>query len=330
MLERAFNRLWYGQSAARWWLAPLALLFAVISGVRRYGYRHGWFNAYRSTLPVLVVGNLSVGGNGKTPLVIWLAEQLRARGYSPAIVSRGYGASPPHTPFLVTADSDARQAGDEPLLLAKRTGCLVVIAPKRASAVQWLEANSTADIILTDDGLQHYALARDIEIVVVDGARRFGNGCLLPMGPLREPLTRLKRVQAVVCNGSAPGKGEYAMGLVPAPLRRVCDDALLTDEELARLQAPVDALAGIGYPPRFFQSLAAQGVQLDRTLACADHQAFVASDLLARFGDKPLIMTEKDAVKCRAFAPAHWWYQPVNAQIAPSLLDPILSRLPAR
>ncbi|MNT03070.1 Tetraacyldisaccharide 4'-kinase [compost metagenome] len=180
------------------------------------------------------------------------------------------------------------------------------------------------DIIITDDGLQHYALARDIELVVVDGARRFGNGCLLPMGPLREPMTRLKRVDAIICNGGTPAQGEYPMALVAAAPRRVCDDAPLE----APLAGPVDALAGIGHPPRFFATLTGLGYELAERVGYADHQAFDRDELLARFGARPLLMTEKDAVKCRAFAPPHWWYLPVSAELPASLLDTLLQRLP--
>ncbi|QJT22445.1 tetraacyldisaccharide 4'-kinase [Aeromonas media] len=317
------ERLWYGKSGWRWALAPLALLFALISGGRRFAYRRGWLSRYRASLPVIVVGNISVGGNGKTPVVVWLVEQLQARGWRPGVVSRGYGGKAPHYPYRLDATSTTTQAGDEPVLIARRCGCPVVVAPKRADAVRLLEQSGEVDIIITDDGLQHYALARDIELVVVDGARRFGNGCLLPMGPLREPMTRLKRVDAIICNGGTPAQGEYPMALVAAAPRRVCDDAPLE----APLAGPVDALAGIGHPPRFFATLTGLGYELVESAGYADHQAFDRDELLARFGERPLLMTEKDAVKCRAFAPAHWWYLPVNAELPASLLDTLLQRL---
>ncbi len=213
------ERLWYRKSGWRWLLAPFALLFAIISGTRRYAYRHRWLKGYCSSLPVIVVGNISVGGNGKTPVVVWLVEQLQARGYRPGVVSRGYGGKAPHYPYRLDAASTTAQAGDEPVLIARRCGCPVVVAPKRADAVRLLEQSGEVDIIITDDGLQHYALARDIELVVVDGARRFGNACLLPMGPLREPVTRLKRVDAIICNGGEPGKGSTPCNW--SPTRRV-------------------------------------------------------------------------------------------------------------
>ncbi len=316
-------RLWYGNSLWRWGLAPFALLFALISGVRRLGYRRGWFSAYRATLPVVVVGNLSVGGNGKTPVVVWLVEQLQARGWRPGVVSRGYGGKAPHYPYRLDESSTPAEAGDEPVLIARRCGCPVAVAPRRADAVRLLEQSGEVDIIVTDDGLQHYALARDIELVVVDGARRFGNGCLLPMGPLREPTTRLKRVDAIICNGGEPARGEYAMRLVPDTLRRVCDDAPLT----APLSGPVDALAGIGHPPRFFATLTALGYELVQSVGYGDHQAFDAAELLARFGQRPLLMTEKDAVKCRPFAPDNWLYLPVSAELPDALGEALLRTL---
>ncbi|MBV7438379.1 tetraacyldisaccharide 4'-kinase [Aeromonas sp. sif2416] len=317
------DRLWYGRSGWRWLLAPLALLFAIISGARRVAYRRGWLKSYRASLPVIVVGNLSVGGNGKTPVVVWLVEQLQARGWRPGVVSRGYGGKAPHYPYRLDAASTTIEAGDEPVLIARRCGCPVVVAPKRSDAVRLLEQSGEVDIIITDDGLQHYALARDIELVVVDGARRFGNGCLLPMGPLREPMTRLKRVDAIICNGGTPAQGEYPMALVAAAPRRVCDDAPLE----APLAGPVDALAGIGHPPRFFATLTGLGYELVQSAGYADHQAFDRDELLARFDRRPLLMTEKDAVKCRAFAPDSWWYLPVSAELPASLLDSLLHSL---
>ncbi|MGL5812579.1 MAG: tetraacyldisaccharide 4'-kinase [Aeromonas sp.] len=315
------ERLWYEKSGWRWLLAPFALLFALISGGRRYGYRRGWFKAYHASVPVIVVGNISVGGNGKTPVVVWLVEQLQARGFKPGVVSRGYGGKAPHYPYRLDAQSTTAEAGDEPVLIARRCGCPLVVAPKRADAVQLLEPD--VDIIITDDGLQHYALARDLELVVVDGVRRFGNGCLLPMGPLREPLTRLKRVDAIICNGGTPARGEYPMTLVADAPRRVRDDVLASEP----LPREIDAMAGIGHPPRFFATLTSLGYELEQSVGYADHQAFDSAELLARFSDRPLLMTEKDAVKCRGFAPDNWWYLPVSAELPTSLLDTLLASL---
>ncbi|EKP0307855.1 tetraacyldisaccharide 4'-kinase [Aeromonas veronii] len=318
--------IWYRNSPLRWGLLPLAALFALITKGRRACYRLGLCKGYRSSLPVIVVGNISVGGNGKTPVVVWLVEQLQARGYRPGVVSRGYGGKAPHYPYRLDETSTTAQAGDEPVLIARRCGCPVVVAPKRADAVRLLEQSGEVDIIITDDGLQHYALARDIELVVVDGARRFGNACLLPMGPLREPVTRLKRVDAIICNGGEPGKGEFPMQLVAGTPRRVRDDAPLA----APLSGPVDALAGIGHPPRFFATLAGLGYRLEQQVPYGDHHPFDRDELVSRFASKPLLMTEKDAVKCRAFALDNWWYLPVSAELPASLLDSMLPKLGAK
>ena len=317
------ERIWYGQSGWRWWLAPFALLFGLISGLRRLAYRRGWLQAYRASLPVAVVGNLSVGGNGKTPVVVWLVEQLQARGWRPGVVSRGYGGKAPGYPYRLDEASTTAEAGDEPVLIFNRCRCPVVVAPVRSEAVRLLEASGEVDIIITDDGVQHYALARDIELVVVDGVRRFGNRCLLPMGPLREPLSRLAGVDAVLCNGGEPGPGEYAMTLVAAAPRRVLDDAIAE----APIGPEVDALAGIGHPPRFFATLRELGYRLRQAQGYADHHPFDRDELIARFADRPLLMTEKDAVKCRAFAQPDWWYLPVSAELPQALLDTLLQSL---
>ncbi|MDO2948482.1 tetraacyldisaccharide 4'-kinase [Aeromonas simiae] len=315
--------LWYDKSPLRWGLLPLAGLFAAVSGARRAAYRLGWCQAYRSTLPVIVVGNLSVGGNGKTPVVIWLVESLRAHGFRPGVVSRGYGGKAAGYPLRLTGDTGTIEAGDEPVLIHRRCGCPVAVSPKRAEAVRLLEQSGEVDIIVTDDGLQHYGLSRDAEIVVVDGVRRFGNGCLLPMGPLREPLSRLASVDAIICNGGEPQPGEWAMRLVPDAPRRVLDDAPLTGP----LGPRVDALAGIGHPPRFFTTLRELGYDLVQAQGYPDHHGFDEAELVARFNERPLLMTEKDAVKCRAFARPNWWYIPVRADLPEGLLGTLMTSL---
>ncbi len=314
---------WFRPSPWRYLLWPLAALFGVVSRLRRRLYQQGLCQAYRSPLPVIVVGNLSVGGNGKTPVVIWLVERLQAAGYRPGVVSRGYGGQAARYPLLLTPTTTTTEAGDEPVLIARRTGCPVAVAPKRAEAVRCLEQQGV-DVILCDDGLQHYALARDLELVVMDGERRLGNGALLPMGPLREGPERLAAVTAVICNGGTPQPGELAMTLEPALPRRVLDDSLGLDAR------EVDALAGIGHPPRFFATLRQLGYRLVQAVPFADHQAFDAQVLRDQFGQRPLLMTEKDAVKCRDFALADWWYLPVAAQLPDALAHTILTFLKER
>ncbi|MFB6434721.1 MAG: tetraacyldisaccharide 4'-kinase [Candidatus Malihini olakiniferum] len=325
-------RIWSGESRLYWLLIPFSLIYGVITAAIRYSYRVGWRCSWRSPVPVVVVGNLTAGGNGKTPLVIWLVEALQSQGYQVGVVSRGYGGKAEHYPLVVDTSVFTTQAGDEPLLIYQNTGAPVAVSPSRRDAIEALIARQSLDVIVTDDGLQHYALARDIEIVVVDGERRFGNGWWLPAGPMREQVKRLRSVDAVVVNGGRFQSGEIAMHLqlgdaVNLLSGDTCPVALLTESV---------AMAGIGYPPRFFATLRAQGVNVVREVTFADHQTYVREAIQALTEDnhQPLLMTEKDAVKCRRFAQANWWYLPVDAQLSELgssiLLDKIKSLLPLR
>lgn len=319
------DRIWSGRSPLYWLLIPLSLLYGMISGFIRLSYRWGWRQAWRAPLPVAVVGNLTAGGNGKTPVVIWLVEQLQLRGYRVGVVSRGYGGKADRYPLVISPNVTTTQAGDEPVLIFQRTGVPVAVAPKRRQAVAALLAASPLDIVITDDGLQHYALARDYEVVVIDGVRRFGNGWWLPAGPMRERASRLASVDAVIVNGGDARAGEIAMQLS-------ADDAvnLATGERrpVAELP-PLVAMAGIGHPPRFFATLKQKGATVQHEVAFADHQSYSPAQLATLPGGEhqPLIMTEKDAVKCRAFAQKNWWYLPVTAELAAAPAEAILSRL---
>ncbi|AEY01607.1 tetraacyldisaccharide 4'-kinase [Oceanimonas sp. GK1] len=310
---------WYRGARWLWLLWPLSLLFGLISGLRRRLFRLGLKRAWRAPVPVIVVGNLTVGGNGKTPLVVWLVDWLRRQGYTPGVISRGYGGHSEHYPLVLNETTSATEAGDEPVLIYRRTGCPVVVGPKRAEAAARL-ASLGADIIISDDGLQHYALARDIELVVVDGKRRFGNGRLLPMGPLRERQWRLDSVAAVINNGGPCAPGEYLMTLAPGVLRPVSGEG-----EAPVPGSRVHALAGIGHPPRFFSTLTEQGFILERQLALGDHQAVTPAQL-AELTDAPLLVTEKDAVK---WPGGHndCWYLPVDARLPTEFEHLLLSRL---
>ncbi|WP_075181192.1 tetraacyldisaccharide 4'-kinase [Pantoea sp. 1.19] len=307
------ERLWSGRSPLYWLLLPLSLLYGAITGLIRLSYRLGWRKSWRAPVPVVVVGNLTAGGNGKTPVVIWLVEQLRARGLRVGVVSRGYGGRATRYPLLLSAESTPAEAGDEPVLIYQRTGAPVAVAPQRAEAVKALLAAQPLDVVITDDGLQHYALARDVEIVVVDGERRFGNGWWLPAGPMRERASRLASVDAVIVNGGTAGEGELPMRLQPGQLTRLQTTA---DGAQAPDFSQAIAMAGIGHPPRFFATLQGLGIRPLRTYAFADHQAYQPAALraLTPHGE-PLLMTEKDAVKCRGFAADNWWYLPVTAQL---------------
>lgn len=321
--ERKLQAIWYGSTAPTWGLRVLAMLYGALTALRRCLYRLHVLHAIRLPVPVIVVGNITTGGTGKTPLVIALIQELRARGFRPGVVSRGYGGSA-RVPQVVAADADPAQVGDEPAVIARATGALVAIGRDRAAAARLLLAAGGIDIIIADDGLQHYKLLRNVEICVIDGGRRFGNGRLLPAGPLREPLVRLESVDLRVCNGGTAQPGEY-------PMRLIGDVALaLAHPECQRplhdfAGQRVHAVAAIGNPARFFAQLRAAGIQTIEH-AFADHHAFAASDL--EFDDDlTLLMTEKDAVKCRAFAGAQHWYVPVRAELAPAFFDAVAVRL---
>jgi tetraacyldisaccharide 4'-kinase len=300
--------MWYGGGAPAWWLIPGSLVYGAAAATRRILYRRRILSPIRMHHPVLVVGNLSVGGTGKTPLVCWLVERLSEAGLRPGVVSRGYGGSSRHE-RLVGAGDDAAEVGDEPLLIARRTAVPVAIGRDRAAAARLLEGAGCRTIV-SDDGLQHYALERDCEIVVLDGERRLGNGWLLPAGPLREAAPRLTEADAVVVNGGPPPpdgafrmrlEGSEAIALAGGERRRLAEFAGQT----------VHAVAGIGHPERFFRLLRAQGIDVVEH-ARDDHSRLAAADI--GFGDgRPVLMTEKDAVKCATMADRRHWYVPVDA-----------------
>ncbi|MBC8951755.1 tetraacyldisaccharide 4'-kinase [Xenorhabdus sp. PB62.4] len=304
------EKIWSGRSWLYIALLPLSALYGLVSGLRRLSYKMGLRRSWKAPVPVIVVGNLTAGGNGKTPVVIWLVEQLQQKGYRVGVVSRGYGGKSEHYPLLVTDEVTTAQAGDEPVLIRRRTGVPVAVAPKRADAIEALLAHAPIDIVVTDDGLQHYALQRDYEIVVIDGVRRFGNGCWLPAGPMRELAGRLNTVNAIIVNGGTAQAGE-----LPMTLKGELAVNLLTGEMRNVTDIPnAIAMAGIGHPPRFFATLQQLGASLQETHAFADHQSYEKSQLLALANsDQNLLMTEKDAVKCFQFAQPNWWYLPVNA-----------------
>lgn len=305
-------------------LLPLHGLFVLISFLRKWLYKIGLLNVYRAPVPVLVVGNISVGGTGKTPvtqaLVTWLAQQ----GYRPAIISRGYGGQGPY-PQLVTSQSDPREIGDEPRLLAQRTAVPVAVSPNRQQAIELLlNANPDVNLIISDDGLQHYRLARDFELVVVDGYRGHGNGWRLPIGPLREPLARLQQADMVVQNGGQAELFGWRFELKPGTWRRVRDNT-----EVVLGQGPFSAIAGIGHPQRFFDTLNALSIRVEQQVAFADHHAYTASELSQFDSTQGLLMTEKDAAKCQGFAPLNWYYLPVTAQFETAFWQELNTRIQA-
>ena len=334
---RSIERMWYSQEAPLW-LVPLSLLYGLVMTVRGLFYRLGLRHRIRVGAPVVVIGNLTVGGTGKTPLVAWLSSHLAACGLRVAIVSRGYGGKARGV-TRVTVHSRASEVGDEPLLLARRAAATVFIGKDRVKAAE-AAVKDGADVVVCDDGLQHLALVRQCEIVVIDGQRGFGNGCVLPRGPLRESPRRLRSVNAVVLNGAITAPGfqlprfvtgtRFDMQMRPGDARPVAGSGALRSLSSFR-GAGVHAVAAIGNPQRFFDMLRNAGLTVYEH-PFPDHHPFRSGDL--NFGDSlPVLMTEKDAVKCAAFADERCWYVPVTAEFAESeaaaLIDLVLARIKA-
>lgn len=327
-LSSRLLQAWYQGHPLLILLRPLEALYRLVVKRRRAAFLAGAGTIYRAPVPVIVVGNITLGGTGKTPLILWLIEHCRRCGLRVGVVSRGYGASPPSFPWRVQADQSAAVCGDEPLLIVKRCGVALVIDPDRAAAVRELLKQESLDLILCDDGLQHYRLARDLELVLIDAGRGLGNRRCLPAGPLREPAERLQSVDALLYNGNLRDSVDgYGFCLQPTALVN-----LRSGESSGLAHFPpgqaLHALAGIGNPQRFFSTLK----QLNWAPiehAFADHARYTAADL--HFEPLlPLVMTEKDAVKCQTFAAPDWWYLAVDAQPSPAFVywfDQQLKRL---
>lgn len=304
-------RAWYAGHPLLSLLRPLECLYRRVVAGKRARFVAGQGDIYRAPVPIVVVGNITVGGTGKTPLILWLIEHCQRHGLRVGVVSRGYGARPAHLPWRVTAEQRAAQAGDEPLLIVQRSGVPLMIDPDRSRAVKALLASESLDLILSDDGLQHYRLARDLELVLIDNARGLGNGRCLPAGPLREPAERLNSVDAVLYNGAMTDSASgFSFALQPTALINLRSGERQSLDYFAPQQA-LHAVAGIGNPQRFFTTL--------ETLhwrpiahAFADHAPYSA-EVLNFTPPLPLVMTEKDAVKCRDFAASNWWYLAVDA-----------------
>lgn len=331
-MARFDTHLWRGKHPLALLLLPLSWFYLALVLCRKLLYSKGLLPTRRVGAPVIVVGNLTVGGAGKTPLVIWLAQWLKARSHRPGVLSRGYGgALAPGTARRVETGDDPALVGDEPALLARRAGCPVSVCSSRVKAAETLLRGGECDILLCDDGLQHTALARDLEIVVIDGERGFGNGFFLPAGPLREPLSRLNAVDLVVVNAGARGQKQaeerfpglsapasprrFIMERVPLPACSLRDGR---ERALADFRGEkVHAVAGISHPERFFSMLEDCGIALERH-AFPDHHSFRPADLAFAGGDGPptLLMTEKDAVKCKSFRLENAWQVPVEARLS--------------
>lgn len=327
-LEQRLLRAWYGKAAWLLLLRPLSALYRLVAVRRRQAYLSGDRSQWQPPVPLIVVGNITVGGTGKTPMVLWLIEFLRAQGYRVGVISRGYGAKPPHFPWTVSATDDPAVCGDEPSLLVRRCGVPLVIDPDRPAAAEHLLRTADVDLIISDDGLQHYALGRTVELVMLDHERGLGNARCLPEGPLREPAERLDSVDLVVRNGAAGDslKG-FSMRLLPQALVN-----LVTGERVvaARWSGPrqVTAMAGIGNPQRFFRTLETLAFEFD-TRIFPDHAHYDASILESLPTDRPVLMTEKDAVKCAGLAQDNWWYLSVEAHLSDAFEAALSNLLPS-
>ena len=323
------ERYWQTVNPLAALLYPLSLVFRLAVLIRKTLYRAGMLTVHRLPVPVIVVGNVSVGGTGKTPLVLWLAALLRSRGRRPGIVSRGYGG--PGRVQPVTPESDPATVGDEPVMLARRGGLPLWVGRDRvAAAGALLAAHPECDVIVCDDGLQHYRLARDLEIAVVDGERGLGNGWMFPAGPLREPRARLAEMDAVVVNGAGAAaltlgaEALYAMTLNGETFHNLHHpDRRVGPEHFSGRR--VHAIGGIGNPQRFFEHLQQLGLEVIAH-PFPDHHPYTAVDT-APWRDEEVIMTEKDAVKCRAFATEHWWVLGVDAELDPALGELVMQRI---
>lgn len=327
---------WYQGAFWLYLLAPLALLYSCVILLRTFLFRIGVFSAYRSRLPVIVVGNITVGGTGKSPLVSYLVKSLQEKGYRPGVISRGYGAPIPSEECReVFETSLPAEVGDEPLMLKRALRCPVFVSPNRKLSIQALEERG-CDIIISDDGLQHYALTRDVEICVFDGQRGLGNGYILPMGPLREFKGRLSRVDFKVVNGSLSAKNlpkdfdSIKMDLLAKSIRPLHLDAELQSAEQALSASEfsgqcVNAVAAIGNPQRFFDVLESLGMRVN-SYAFEDHHAYTLEDFQFE-QELPIIMTEKDAVKCLHLGLKNAWYLPVEASLDKDLAQLIVEKI---
>lgn len=314
---RLIERVWFHQYWARYVLVPLllplSLLFALLTSLRRWCYRVGVKKSVSLPKPVIVIGNIGVGGNGKTPVVIYLIEICRSLGLTPGVISRGYGGSAPYYPYLLDEHSTSNEAGDEPYMIYQRCQVSVAVGADRIATSELL-IQQGCDVLLADDGLQHYRLARDYEVIVVDAKRKFGNGLLLPAGPLRERPWRLNSADLVIFNGSHQVSDDCAvMQLQPKFLVNLITGQKLTVDEFMHLHKSINTIAGIGDPQRFFSTLSVLGFNIEKAQGFVDHHHFTADDFTQLTHDVPLVMTEKDAVKCQGFALVNYWYLTVDA-----------------
>ena len=315
---------WQKRGIFAWLMFPLSLLYSAVMTLRREAYESGLLKTHRIALPVIVVGNLSVGGTGKTPLVIWIANQLARRGIRPAVISRGYGGRATDFPMLVDASSPPALTGDEPVMIARKLGCPVVIDPDRVAAANWLAERKLCDVIISDDGLQHLALGRDLELAVITSDRVAGNGFCLPAGPLRESAGRLRSIDIVISRNQHSRLTTHFMNLLSGECARLDNPAMRLPLS-AFWKTPVHAIAGIGNPDSFFNSLRVAGLEIIQH-AFPDHYDYTPADL--SFADGfPVLMTEKDAVKCTEFAKRDFWAVTVSVEVDEGILELVMNKI---
>jgi tetraacyldisaccharide 4'-kinase len=322
---RLIEKVWFKNNKAKFWLVPLLLpltgLFYLLSTARRLAFSIGLFKSYKIDIPIIVVGNIGIGGNGKTPIVVHLVELFKKLGLKPGVISRGYGGNAQSYPYLLDETSTTSQAGDEPVLIYQRCLVPVVVGGDRVANAKMLFKQG-CNIVISDDGLQHYRLKRDLEIVIIDGNRLFGNGLLLPAGPLREGTWRLQQADLVIYNGRKPYKSSVfnddslLMALAANELIHLKTGEKISIANFLSSEGKVNALAGIGDPQRFFNTLEQLGFNIKKQQGFVDHKDFTAKDFNQFTTGLPLLMTEKDAVKCQTFAQENWWYLPVSAQFS--------------
>ena len=321
-LKKSLLKSWTKPNALTGLLSPLSTVYGGVIALRKTAFKRGVFDTYHAPVPVVIVGNLTVGGTGKTPLVVHLVEQMRARGFNPGVISRGYSGESSSYPLTVTRDTPVEQSGDEPALIVRRTNVPMAVGPDRRASIEMLLNSYDIDLIISDDGLQHLALHRDVEICMIDDTSEQKNDNLLPAGPYREPLSRLMSVDFIVRHGGEVGNAEnqFSMHLEPSKPRAVSPENTAEFPNGSHIQA----IAGIGNPQRFFDTCNALGLSITAH-SFADHHHFSVDDIT--FSDEPVLMTEKDAVKCNKFATNHHWYLPVNAVLSDSFADAVVNKI---
>ncbi len=320
-IRHAVENSWREPNLLTVLLWPISCLYRALFALRTRAYRIGFFSSYRAPVPVVVVGNLTVGGTGKTPLIIYLIEQLREQGFKPGVISRGYGGQAERYPCYVDRLTPVEHSGDEPALIVRRTGVPMVVSPDRGASITYLISMADVDVVLSDDGLQHLALERDIEICLLDATSPLNNTHMLPAGPYREPRSRLQSVDFVVEHGLSKDQPDvYAMNLTPGLPKPLLDNNAKSFDT----ESSFHAVAGIGNPQRFFNTCRSLGYRFTEHVF-PDHHAFVADDL--NFDADRVLMTEKDAVKCYDFADSRLWYLPVDATLSDDFVDALTERI---